>query len=538
MVSRVDALIDAAYATALDFRVGKSFAAAYAALSERGHDLDSLAGHISRARDIAASRNSSARVELPNITLCLQKGLVASSAFDWDKLLSDTVRVHVPGHEDLIYPKSWRGVALWSEKLLPTDEREAIFASFVMRDNTRHNTILRRARPVDGVLTKIRMVFPSAGGAHDSLDKTVLQRMLGLTARQSEIAQRVANGQSASEIAAKMGIRVYTVRDHVKAIYERTEINKQTDLAVLVGELNMMAGTLSEPEDNSKAMHRRMTNFFWTKDGRRVCFSDCGDPNGRVVLKMHSSFGGRWIWEPTAKTLYDYGIRLLIIERPSVGLTDAESDERQSTIVSDAIALLDHLGIEQVLGAATSGGCFELADTIAAHPERFSGAVFISPRAFDVELDEDDYVSQVGSLSEEAGALVMESFVAGQTEESWRAGIKMVLETNPVDLRHLEDENLMAMHVRQQKSVIRNGYKGQLSEWRSFGQCRRPPQLPNLPYSVVIGDSDRMVNIVKGVDDWADFLRIQPVYIQDAGHLVFLTHTTDVIAAAGLVSKG
>ncbi|MEM7661972.1 MAG: alpha/beta fold hydrolase [Pseudomonadota bacterium] len=537
MVSRVDALIDAAYATALDFRVGKSFAAAYAALSEQDDDLDSLAGHIARARKIAASRQSSARVELPNVTLCLQDGLVASSPFDWDRLLSNTLRIHVPGHADLVDPDSWRSVALWSDKTLPGNETEAVFASFVLKDQKRQNTILRRARPFAQNPPKIRMVFPSAMGTSADKDTSILQRMLGLTARQAEIAQRVANGQSAGEIAGEMGIRVYTVRDHIKAIYERTELNKQTDLAVLVGELNMMASTLREPEDSSAAMHRRMTNFFWTKDGRRVCFSDCGDPNGRVVLKMHSSFGGRWVWEPTAQTLYNYGIRLLIVERPGVGMTEAAVGDRQATIVSDAVALLDHLRVGKVFGAATSGGTFELANTIGAHPDRFSGAVFISPRAFDVDVDENDYVSQVASLPLEAGALVMESFAASQTEESWRAGVNMVLEANPVDLRFLEDEALMDMHIRQQKSVIRNGYEGQLLEWKSFGQCRRPPELPDLPYAVVVGDSDNIANISKGVEDWSSFLDIEPVSVEGAGHLIFLTHTLDVVAAAGLVSK-
>ncbi|MEO0882722.1 MAG: alpha/beta fold hydrolase [Pseudomonadota bacterium] len=533
----MDALIDAAYATALDFRVGKSFAAAYAALSENGDDLNSLAGHIARARKIAASRQNAARVELPNVTLCLQEGLVASSPFEWDQLLSDTLRIHVPGHSDLIDPRSWLSVASWSEKTLPDESSGAVFISFILKGHRRQNAILRRVRPFTQRPRKIRLVFPSSQGPTNGGDPAILQRMLGLTNRQAEIAQRVANGQSANEIAGEMGIRVYTVRDHIKAIYERTELNKQTDLAMLVGELNLMAGTLAEPEDSTTSMQRRMTNFFWTKDGRRVCFSDCGDPNGRVLLKMHSSFGGRWVWEPSATTLHNYGIRLIIIDRPGVGLTDATPDDREAVIISDAIALLDHLGLQKVFGAASSGGCFELANTIGAHPDRFSGAVFISPRAFDVEVDDTDYVSHVASLPLDAGALVMESFAASQTEESWRAGVEMVLETNPVDLEFLKDDDLMDMHVRQQKSVIRNGYEGQLLEWKAFGLCRRPPKLPDLPYSVVVGASDNIANIAAGVADWSAALGVEPVSLEGAGHLIFLTHTLDVITAAGLVAK-
>ncbi|MEO1476108.1 MAG: alpha/beta fold hydrolase, partial [Pseudomonadota bacterium] len=520
------------------FRVGKSFAAAYAALNESGDELESLAGHIARARQIAAARQSSARVELPNVTLCLNDGLLTSSAYDWDELLQNTQRIHIAGQDDLVEPDTWQAVAQWGARILPNDENEALFVSFILNDQKRQNAVLRRARPYASTPARIRLVFPSASGPRSEGDAALLQRMLGLTGRQAEIAQRVGEGQSASEIADSMGIRVYTVRDHIKAIYERTELNKQTDLAVLVGELNLMASTLDGVSNERGAVHRRMTNFIWTEDGRRICFSDCGDPNGRVVLKMHSSFGGRWIWEPTANTLHKYGIRLLIPERPGVGLTDAATEDRAETIVSDAIALLDHVGANKAYGLGTSGGNFDLADVIERHPDRFAGAAFVSPRAFDVQPDKTNYVSHLASLPPDVGALMAESLAASQTEESWRLGVKMVLEANPVDLAFLEDEALMDMHVRQQKSAVRNGVEGYLREWRAFGEPRRPGSLPDLPYAIISGDSDNLAHIAEGIEDWSDFLNIDPVIVEGAGHLIFLTHTLEVVSAAGLVSRG
>ena len=537
MASRVDALIDAAYATALDFRVGKSFAAAYTALSEGEAVVDGLSTHIARARQIAASRHDETRIDLPNITLCVDQGLVDATLFDWDRMLSKIDRVTIPGRADLASPNSWRDIAVWAHRLLSKVESDAVFVSFLSETDARQNAILRRVRPAVGNMTKLRVIFPSLDRVQGSSDATLLQRMLGLTERQAEIAGRIAQGQSANEIAKGMGIRAHTVRDHIKSIYERTDLNKQTDLAVLVGELSLMANTLAEPGQTGPVVHQRMTNFFWTADGRRVCFSDCGDQHGRVVLKMHSSFGGRWVWEPTAETLHRYGIRLLIVERPGVGLTDPAADSRGTAIVSDAIALLDHLGVDQAYGLGTSGGTFELAEAIAAHPERFSGATFISARAFHVEADEDDYVAQVAALPTDAGALIMESLAASQTEEGWRDAVRMVLEVNEVDQRYLDDDALMDMHVRQQRSAACNGFEGQLLEWKAYGKPRVPPALPRLPYAVVVGAEDKLAHVAQGTSDWASHLGVEPVLVDGAGHLIFLTHTEDVLAAAGLVTR-
>ncbi|MEM9668803.1 MAG: alpha/beta fold hydrolase [Pseudomonadota bacterium] len=536
MGRRVDALIDAAYALALDFRFGKSFTAAYAALADFEDEQNGLAQHIARARQIAVSRQSSTRVELPNVQLCMQNGLIDENGQEWDQLLENTHKVHMTGHEDLTAPLSWQAVANWGDRIFPDDENEALFVSFIMKDQKRQNAILRKTRQYGADQPKLRLVFPSIKKPNSAGDPAILQRMLGLTARQAEIAQMVSEGLSAAEIADNMGIRVYTVRDHIKAIYERTELNKQTDLAVLVGELNLMAGTLQEFENPCQALHRRMTNFFLTEDGRRVCFSDCGDPNGRVVLKMHSSFGGRWVWEPTARQLNDYGIRLIIVERPGVGLTDPAIGDRQAAIMSDTISLLDHLGFDKVHGLATSGGNFDLARVIATHPHRFSGATFVSPRAFEIEPEHDGgYIAQVAALPLEASALMMESLAASQTDDSWRMGVRMVLEPNPVDLEFLKQDALMEMHVRQQKSAISKGYEGQLLEWRAYGQSIHPPRLPDLPYAVVTGREDNLAHMADGVKDWSDFAGVEPVVVEGAGHLIFLTHTLDVISAAGLV---
>ncbi|MEL7541665.1 MAG: alpha/beta fold hydrolase, partial [Pseudomonadota bacterium] len=414
--------------------------------------------------------------------------------------------------------------------------------SMGFRDGRRNGAIVRRAKLLGAEAGDINLVFPSLNERSDSDEIDMLQRMLGLTERQASIARCIALGKSASEIAATLGIKVHTVRDHIKAIYDRTDLNKQTDLAVLVGELKLMTAALEGARKASRSatsnVFQRMTNFFWTRDGRRICYSDCGDRDGRVILKTHSSFGGRWVWEPTAETLHRYGLRLIIIERPGVGMTDPAPEDRENICISDAISLLDHLEVEKAYGLGTSGGAFHLANLIAAYPSRFTGACFISARAFDVsgQTAEDDFVANLAALPLDAGALIMESAAGTQTDEGWRESIRLILDENKVDLTALEDSALMDMHVRQQKSVMSEGFVGQLLEWKDYGRDMVPPALPDLPYAVIVGRDDFVTHVQRGAQDWAGFLSVDPISVDGAGHLIFLTHTRDVLRATGLIA--
>ena len=64
----------------------------------------------------------------------------------------------------------------------------------------------------------------------------LLMRAWSLTAREREVARLVIDGLSSEDIAQALFISVHTVRDHVKAIFEKTGVNRRHDLvAALAG---------------------------------------------------------------------------------------------------------------------------------------------------------------------------------------------------------------------------------------------------------------------------------------------------------------
>jgi DNA-binding CsgD family transcriptional regulator len=99
------------------------------------------------------------------------------------------------------------------------------------------------ARSYDLVVTEAVRLMRRAVSAEDAETEPAsvleLQRRLGLTHTEARVAARLASGLGVKDIAGALGIRVSTVRTHLKSVYAKTGSRGQTDLVrlVLTGEL-------------------------------------------------------------------------------------------------------------------------------------------------------------------------------------------------------------------------------------------------------------------------------------------------------------
>lgn len=114
-------------------------------------------------------------------------------------------------------------------------------------------------------------------------------------------------------------------------------------------------------------------------DGRRIGFSESGDPAGVPFFFFHGTPGCRLRTrandDPTAKEL---GVHVITPERPGYGLSDADP---RSTLLSwsdDLLALADHLALKRfAVAGASGGGAFTVA-CAAQIPSRLTCAIIIS----------------------------------------------------------------------------------------------------------------------------------------------------------------
>ena len=67
--------------------------------------------------------------------------------------------------------------------------------------------------------------------------------VLGLTPTETRVAVGLTTGQSVAGVAGKLGCAESTVKTHLKSIYRKLEINKQTELVQRVLSLQALRGS-------------------------------------------------------------------------------------------------------------------------------------------------------------------------------------------------------------------------------------------------------------------------------------------------------
>ena len=78
-----------------------------------------------------------------------------------------------------------------------------------------------------GVWAGRKLTPAQAAGPFERNDAAI--RSLGLTARECEILQLLASGQSNKELARQLGISPNTVKTHVARVYEKLEVRKRVE---------------------------------------------------------------------------------------------------------------------------------------------------------------------------------------------------------------------------------------------------------------------------------------------------------------------
>jgi pimeloyl-ACP methyl ester carboxylesterase len=81
-------------------------------------------------------------------------------------------------------------------------------------------------------------------------------------------------------------------------------------------------------------------------DGRQLGFAEYGAPEGTPVLFFHGSPGSRHIHADMENVAERLGVRLIAVDRPGYGLSDAKHGRTLLDWADDVAALVDTLGID------------------------------------------------------------------------------------------------------------------------------------------------------------------------------------------------
>jgi pimeloyl-ACP methyl ester carboxylesterase len=115
-------------------------------------------------------------------------------------------------------------------------------------------------------------------------------------------------------------------------------------------------------------------------DGRRLAYTEWGDPDGKPVLHFHGTPGSR-LWCPDEAATAAAHVRLIAPDRPGFGRSDPLEGRTLGDWPRDVEALADALRISSFAVVGVSAGAAYSAACAALIPGRLRGVAIVSSRA-------------------------------------------------------------------------------------------------------------------------------------------------------------
>jgi pimeloyl-ACP methyl ester carboxylesterase len=120
-------------------------------------------------------------------------------------------------------------------------------------------------------------------------------------------------------------------------------------------------------------------------DGRRLAWAEWGDPRGSPLVLLHPAPGSRLLCPGPAAT-GAAGVRLITVDRPGYGRSDAVANPTLAGFAQDLERLLDHLWIGRIRVVGWSAGGQYAAACAAALADRVSAVTLVATPAPDREV--------------------------------------------------------------------------------------------------------------------------------------------------------
>ncbi|UTP40210.1 LuxR C-terminal-related transcriptional regulator [Phenylobacterium sp. LH3H17] len=187
-----------------------------------------------------------------------------------------------------------------------------------------------------------------------------MRESFGLTAAEVRLAVKLRDGRTLKEAADELEVSVNTVRNQLRAIFDKMGLNRQSDLIRALTELSAVANAMDaagpEPQIAHPVADAPTVRSIVLGDGRRLAYRDYGDPDGRAILSFHEGLGSSLMPPGTHGLARELGLRIISAERPGFGQSDPRPDYSFDGVAQDMVELCDRLELRKLqIGALLSG---------------------------------------------------------------------------------------------------------------------------------------------------------------------------------------
>ena len=250
-----------------------------------------------------------------------------------------------------------------------------------------------------------------------------------------------------------------------------------------------------------------------------ACLAAQDEGQGPVVLLVHSAVVNRRAWNGVVPRLVEAGYRCIRYDMRGYGESTSEAVDFMGH--ADALAVLDHFGVEQAAIAGNSMGAHFALDAVLEAPDRFVAYIWIGGgiSGFDKEPSEPELaLFDAEEAAENAGEW---DTAADLDARIWFDG--------PGQPRTRTDPDLRASFVAMDRELLEPG--------REYGNRQKAavPAIDRLetvavPTLVVIGGLDTVGTQASAERLAADVPGARIVRIPDVAHIIGMEKPTELAA--------
>ncbi len=369
--------------------------------------------------------------------------------------------------------------------------------------------------------------------------QVALQEAFGATPAEARAAERFADGLTAREVAASLGVKEATVRGQLKAVFAKTGVNKAKDLVRLCAETSALetlthtAESVLTPEDGAGRLR-----IVRAADDRRVAFVDYGPRSGHPLIVFHGASTGRTLPPRFVAGAQARGWRPIVPQRPGFGLTDRADGDHMATAADDLALVLGTLRqpkADLLARDFSAAACLAFAER---HPERVGRGALINPHApSDVERRYSNLHTAVWRTFLARPELI-EAFAEMLRRQSRTDILQATMRrsmTLASDRSAIEDPRVVEHLARDSQALSARTSAGFAAEQSAYVKGWRPPTAAG-------GEAWRVLHVEAlstpdVLEAWRVLPRVTFSTDEAAGFLIYFTHPEVALDLLGAASR-
>jgi pimeloyl-ACP methyl ester carboxylesterase/DNA-binding CsgD family transcriptional regulator len=306
------------------------------------------------------------------------------------------------------------------------------------------------------------------------LSEQDLCTLYDLTAAEATLARELVRRPDTKDLARSLSIAEGSVRTQLKRIYQKTGTCRKAELVAKILCGPALLAKLTPPArrlfDDDR--EERRNQLLELPRGGVLGYAEYGPADGAPVLHIHNLIGSRLQLPTRERNLRDQGVRLIVPDRPGVGLSSALDPFSFETWSEDMVALADALGIERFAVVGSSLGAVYSLALARYQPERVSRVALVSC------VPEVDSLSVLRGLPAQTASIFalartapgLLGFVLRMiTRKGAQAYLdQLICELPAADQRLYEDPGFHEMMVSAIVEALRQGSSGFLHDIRTM----------------------------------------------------------------------